>query len=405
VRVKVAASLAAMSEAIAGLPTIRAYGAEERTLQRVDGRSTSSTAPSSAPAPSGAVMFSSAELFAASVTAGVVVAGILLGDTGLTAGQLVAFLFLVALFIDPVQLLVEVLNEAQTAASGVRRVLSVLETPADVADPPDGRDLPPGPLSVTFRDVRFRYPTGEEVLHGLDLHLDAGARVAVVGETGSGKSTFVKLLTRLIDPTSGTIELSGVPLQQVRFASLRDRVVFVPQDGFLFDASLADNVRYGAPDASDGQVLEALAALGLEPWVASLPAGVRSPVGPARVAPVRRGTAARCGGARLARRSRPPRARRGHLGGGPGPRGAAAPSDRAADRRPDEHHRRAPTGHRGGRGRGAGAARRAPRRARPARGAGRGGWGVRRPARRLGAQQRRPQGLTTSGGPGRTRQD
>jgi ATP-binding cassette, subfamily B, bacterial len=280
VRVKVAASLAAMSEAIAGLPTIRAYGAEERTLQRVDAALDEQYRAEFRTSALGAVMFSSAELFAASVTAGVVVAGILLGDGGLTAGQLVAYLFLVALFIDPVQLLVEVLNEAQTAASGVRRVLSVLETPAEVADPVDGRDLPSGPLSVTFRDVRFRYPTGEEVLHGLDLHLDAGARVAVVGETGSGKSTFVKLLTRLIDPTSGTIELSGVPLQQVRFASLRDRIVFVPQDGFLFDASLADNVRYGAPDASDGHVLEALAALGLEPWVASLPAGIASPVGP-----------------------------------------------------------------------------------------------------------------------------
>jgi ATP-binding cassette, subfamily B, bacterial len=280
VRVKVAASLAAMSEAIAGLPTIRAYGAEQRTRQRVDDALDEQYRAEFRTSALGAVMFSSAEVFAASVTAGVVVAGILLGDTGLTAGQLVAFLFLVALFIDPVQLLVEVLNEAQTAASGVRRVLTVLETPADVADPVDGRDLPPGPLSVTFRDVRFRYPTGEEVLHGLDLHLDAGARVAVVGETGSGKSTFVKLLTRLIDPTSGTIELSGVPLREVRFASLRDRVVFVPQDGFLFDASLADNVRYGAPEAGDAQVLQALAALGLEAWVASLPAGVRSPVGP-----------------------------------------------------------------------------------------------------------------------------
>jgi ATP-binding cassette, subfamily B, bacterial len=280
VRVRVAASLAAMSEAIAGLPTIRAYGVEERTRERVDVALDEQYRAEFRTSALGAAMFSSAELFAASVTASVVVVGVLLGDGGLTAGQLVAFLFLVALFIDPVQLLVEVLNEAQTAASGVRRVLSVLETPSDVADPADGRDLPPGPLSVTFRDVRFSYPTGEEVLHGLDLHLEAGARVAVVGATGSGKSTLVKLLTRLLDPTAGTIELSGVPTREVRFASLRDRVVFVPQDGFLFDASLADNVRYGAPEADDDQVLAAVSALGLEGWVASLPEGVRSPVGP-----------------------------------------------------------------------------------------------------------------------------
>jgi ATP-binding cassette, subfamily B, bacterial len=279
VRVRVAASLAAMGEAISGLPTIRAYGAEARTRAKVEAALDEQFRAEFRTGALGAAMFSSAELFAASVMAGVVVGGVLLGDTGLTAGQLVAFLFLVALFIEPVQLLVEVLNEAQTAASGVRRVLEVLDTPVDVADPADGVDLPPGPLSVTFVDVRFRYPTGEDVLHGLDLHLDVGAKVAVVGETGSGKSTFVKLLTRLIDPTGGHIELSGRPLTGVRFASLRDRVVFVPQDGFLFDATVADNVRYGAPDATDAEVAAALGELGLDGWIASLPDGVATAVG------------------------------------------------------------------------------------------------------------------------------
>jgi ATP-binding cassette, subfamily B, bacterial len=279
VRVRVAASLAAMGEAISGLPTIRAYGAEERTRAKVEAALDDQFRAEFRTGALGAAMFSSAEIFAAAVMAGVVVVGVLLGDTGLTAGQLVAFLFLVALFIEPVQLLVEVLNEAQTAASGVRRVLEVLDTPVDVADPADGMDLPPGPLSVTFVDVRFRYPTGEDVLHGLDLHLDAGAKVAVVGETGSGKSTFVKLLTRLLDPTAGHLELSGVPLTTVRFASLRERVVFVPQDGFLFDATVADNVRYGDPDATDAEVAAALGELGLDGWVASLPDGVATAVG------------------------------------------------------------------------------------------------------------------------------
>jgi ATP-binding cassette, subfamily B, bacterial len=279
VRVRVGESLGAMSEAIAGLPTIRAYGTERRVLERVRDRLHAQFRAEFRTGALGATMFSSAELFAASVTAGVVALGVLSADTGLTAGQLVAFLFLVNLFIEPVQLLVEVLDEAQTAAAGVRRVLEVLDRPLDVADPEDGAELPHRPLDVRFEQVRFRYPTGDEVLRGIDLDIPAGARVAVVGETGSGKTTFVKLLVRLLDPTSGRIEVAGTPLDRVAFSSLRRRVAFVPQDGFLFDATVADNVRYGEPRASDRNVHTAFAELELDRWLDSLPAGLATPVG------------------------------------------------------------------------------------------------------------------------------
>ncbi|MEX1163297.1 MAG: ABC transporter ATP-binding protein [Nitriliruptor sp.] len=279
VRVRVGESLAAVSEAIAGLPTIRAYGTEQRVLDRVRERLRAQFRAEFRTGALGASMFSSAELFAASVTAGVVVVGVLSADAGLTAGQLVAFLFLVTLFIEPVQMLVEVLNEAQTAAAGVRRVLGVLDRPLEVADPKDGEALPHRPLDVRFRGVRFRYPTGDDVLRGIDLEVPAGARVAVVGETGSGKSTFVKLLVRLLDPTAGRIEVAGIPLDHVAFASLRRRVAFVPQDGFLFDASVADNVRYGAPHATDRDVRTAFAELELDTWLDSLPDGLDTQVG------------------------------------------------------------------------------------------------------------------------------
>jgi putative ABC transport system ATP-binding protein len=210
-----------------------------------------------------------------------VLLGVWLGVDGhITAGRLVAFLFLVSLFTTPVQMLTEVLNEGQTAIAGWRRVLGILDTPTDVTDPgAAGVDLPAGPLGVRFAAVSYAYPGGPTVLHGVDLDIAARTRVAVVGETGSGKTTFAKLLTRLMDPAVGEVLIAGVPLRTVRFSSLRSRVVMVPQDGFLFDTTIADNVREGAAHLTAADVEVAFAELGLGGWLAGLPLGVATRVG------------------------------------------------------------------------------------------------------------------------------
>jgi ATP-binding cassette subfamily B protein len=281
VRERTGVMLGAVAESVVGAMVIRAYGVSRRTEQRLDTSIDRLRQAQQTALRTSVTSFSSGELGAGLALAAVVVVGVLLGiDGSLTVGQLTAFLFLVTLFIQPVQIATDVLNDAQNAVAGWRRVLDVLDIEPDVADPDDdGVVLPAGPLSVTFRDVSFHYPGGPTVLADVDLAIPARTKVAVVGETGSGKTTFAKLLTRLMDPAAGEVLLGDTPLSSVRFSSLRARVVMVPQDGFLFDATIAENIRFARPALTDEQLDVALSELGLSDWVAGLPAGVRTPVG------------------------------------------------------------------------------------------------------------------------------
>ncbi|NGM15287.1 ABC transporter ATP-binding protein [Verrucosispora sioxanthis] len=281
VRQRTGALLGAVGESVVGAPVIRAYGIAGRTARRLDEAIDGQRRAQQKAIRISILGSSVGELAAGLALAGVVVLGVYLGaDRTLSIGEITAFLFLVTLFIQPVQIATEVLNEAQNAIAGWRRVLDVLDVAPDVADPgPQGRELPTGPLDIRFAAVRFAYPGGPTVLHDISLEIPAKSRVAVVGETGSGKTTFAKLVTRLMDPSAGAVLLSGVPLTDVRFDSLRSRVVMVPQDGFLFDATVADNVRFARPELTDEQLAAAFTELGLADWLDGLPAGLATGVG------------------------------------------------------------------------------------------------------------------------------
>jgi len=280
VRENVANSLAVMGEAINALPEVRAYGAEKTTLQRVADALERRFQAQFKAAHFGNVLFSTAEIFAASLTAVVIAAGLYLGaDEGITVGVLLAFLFLVNLLIAPVQTLVEILDFAQSAASGLRRVVDTLDAPIEIPEAENPVDLPPGILDVAFHEVGFAYPGGPEVITDVSVAIPPGSRVAVVGATGSGKTTFAKLLVRLLDPDRGTVLIGGCDLRTVARTSLRSRVAFVPQEGFLFTGTIADNVRYGRPGASDGEVAAAFHELDLDEWLGRLPGGIHTPVG------------------------------------------------------------------------------------------------------------------------------
>lgn len=287
VRVKMGEMLAALAETVAGLGVIRAYRAEERVRAKID-RAVSGHRAAAARAGG---LASSLSGVSEALTVGVVAAVMAVGSAlaaggGVSVGTVVAFLFLVQLFIQPVQVFGEAVNEAQTAVAGWRRVLDVLDLETDVADPgPEGENLPAGSLDIRFEGVSFAYPgSGSGVaevpaLREVEVAIPARTNVAVVGETGSGKTTFAKLLTRLMDPSEGRVLLGGTDVSRVRFASLRERVVMVPQEGAMFRGSILDNVRMGKPDATPAEVERTFLRLDIAEWLEESAAGLDTQVG------------------------------------------------------------------------------------------------------------------------------
>jgi ATP-binding cassette subfamily B protein len=279
-RTRVGDTLGEVSELVTGAATIRAYGLEGRSGSRIERAIRRQYDAEIGTARYSATIFPISDLFGAVATATVVVLGVTMGPRwGLSFGGLVAFLFLVQLFLGPVAELSELFDNAQTAIAGWRKVLSVLDLPVDVVEPSPGTALPEGALEVRLEGVAFAYRDGGTVLHGVDLTISAGTHVAVVGETGSGKTTLARLLCRLADPTAGRVVVGGRELRGVNPASRRAAVRLVPQDGFLFDTTVLENVRYGLPGATDAEVAAAVEALGLDAWVASLPEGPATRVG------------------------------------------------------------------------------------------------------------------------------
>jgi putative ABC transport system ATP-binding protein len=280
VRIEVGNSLGVLSESITAIPVVRSYGIETSTKAKVADALERRFWSEFRTARFGNILFSSAEVFAGALTAAIVLVGIVVGtNQGMTAGTLVAFLFLTNLLIEPLQIVVETLELGQSAASGLRRVLGALDGEIEVADPTDPDHLRPGGLSARFNDVSFSYDEGSEVLSEVTVDIAVGSRVAVVGETGSGKTTFAKLLVRLIDPTKGSVFIGGVNAAKLPLEELRSRVAFVPQEGFLFDDTVAGNVRYGSPEADDAEIWTSFHELDLGDWVARLPKGLDTPVG------------------------------------------------------------------------------------------------------------------------------
>lgn len=279
-RTRVGEMLSEVSESVMGAAVVRAYGLDEQTHRRVERAISERYKAEIVAHLRAATLWPLSSVFYGVALSVVVVLGAGFGrDWGLTFGKVGAFLFLADVFLHVFTDLPEIYSETQTAIAGWRKILAVLDLPVEVAEPSPGVDLRQGALSIRAADLRFRYREGPEVLHGISLDVPAGGHVAIVGETGCGKTTFVKLMSRLADPIEGRIEVGGVNLREVGPASRRRGIRMVPQDGFLFDTTVRENARYGREGATDRDVETAFDELALGDWVASLADGLDTPVG------------------------------------------------------------------------------------------------------------------------------
>jgi ATP-binding cassette, subfamily B, bacterial len=281
VRTRVGETLSAVSESLMGAAVVRAYGLEEQTNRKLQDSIQRRYKAEMQGAKYMASIFPMADLFGAAAVSTVVGFGAVFGRRwGVSLGDMIALIFLVSLFVQPLSELSETFDQTQTAIAGWRKVLGLLDLPVELVEPNPGEPLPSGALSVRTEGLEFGYRDGGgPVLRGIDLQVPAGAHVAVVGETGHGKTTFAKLLCRLADPTDGRIVIGDVDLRNVAPASRRRGIRMVPQDGFLFDTTIRENVRFGLEGATDELVDDAFHRLGLEDWVRGLPEGLDTPVG------------------------------------------------------------------------------------------------------------------------------
>jgi ATP-binding cassette subfamily B protein len=198
----------------------------------------------------------------------------------ITVGEFVAFYGYVNLLVSPVRMLGIALGMSQRAVASGARVFEVLDRQPEMTVPEGAADLPPGDGHVDFEGVSFTYHgTEEPVLAGIDLDVPAGRTIAIVGGTGSGKSTLVSLLPRLYDPSSGRVSIDGADVSEVRLASLRSQVGLVSDDPFLFSDSVRNNIAYARADASEAVIEDAARRADIHDFIASLPDGYDTLVG------------------------------------------------------------------------------------------------------------------------------
>jgi ABC-type multidrug transport system fused ATPase/permease subunit len=268
-----------VQESISGIRVVRAFRAEQRNFEQLVTANAAYRQVNMQTVVQSGLYFPFVEFMAAVGTVIVLwFGGTLVAGGNLQIGVLVAFIGYLAMFFDPLQQLSQLYNTFQASMAAVQKIFTVLDTEPDLTDAPDARPLPEVRGDVGFEHVGFAYGDGADVLHDVAFTIPAGGTVALVGTTGAGKSTIVKLLARFYDPCQGAITHDGHDLRDVTMKSLRDQLAVVPQEAFLFSGSVLDNIRFGRPEASLEEVRRVARIVGVNDFVEALPEGYETDV-------------------------------------------------------------------------------------------------------------------------------
>jgi len=273
IREQIGRVLGTLQEGISGVRVVQAYTQERRQLHEFGRVNQQYFEANLQAAKAIASYFPSVDFIATVGTALVLLFGgrrVLSGE--LSFGSLVAFLLYLGYFFDPIVQLSNVYNLLQAALAALAKLFGILDTEPALAVAEEPVPIPAEACGeVAFEDVTFGYDRDVPVLHGIDLKVRCGERVAVVGETGAGKSTIAKLAVRFYDPTVGRISLDGVDLRDLSPSDLRRSLSMVPQEGFLFSGSLRDNLSFARPDIAEDELWRVCESMGISDWVRSLP--------------------------------------------------------------------------------------------------------------------------------------
>ncbi|UXM95327.1 ABC transporter ATP-binding protein/permease [Bartonella sp. HY329] len=269
-----------MQETAVGIRVLKAFALEPKMQARMDSaisdvesRSNSIAFYSAATAP---VMETLAGIAIAVVIA---FSSVMVIDHGAKPGELMSFITALLLAYEPAKRVANTRVKLETMMIGVRMLYAVMDHPLTLTEAKDAKTLTASKGEVCFTDVKFAYPDGDDVLHGINLAIPAGKMTALVGPSGSGKSTMINLIMRLYDPTQGRITVDGQDIKDVTFTSLRDAMSYVGQDTFLFKGSVKHNISMGRPDASDEEIIAAAKDANAHEFIIKLRDGYDTDIG------------------------------------------------------------------------------------------------------------------------------